>query len=83
MDFLQMMVAGLAGSPSMIHCTVLAITRIVFEYRKVNSYPMSGQFSLVEIKYWHKAYMYQSIYLYTLIYIIAPLLAQGDCICFT
>jgi len=41
MDFLQMMVAGLAGSPSMIHCTVLAITRIVFEYRKVNSYVMA------------------------------------------
>lgn len=36
MDFLQMMVAGLAGSPQMIHCTILALTRIIFEYRDVS-----------------------------------------------
>lgn len=35
MDYLSLMVAGLAGSPQMIHSTVLAITRIIYEYKKV------------------------------------------------
>ena len=37
MDFLNMMVAGLAGSPQMMHCTILAITRIIFQYREVTA----------------------------------------------
>ena len=45
MDYLSLMVAGLAGSPQMIHCTVLAITRIIFEYRKVNGYNCYNSFS--------------------------------------
>ncbi|XP_067934576.1 RRP12-like protein [Watersipora subatra] len=35
MDFMNAMVAGLAGSPQMMHCTILAITRIIFEYKDV------------------------------------------------
>lgn len=41
MDFLNMMVAGLAGSPQMMHCTILAITRIIFEYRQVSAPSMT------------------------------------------
>ena len=32
--FMEAVLAGLAGSPNMIHCTILAISRIYFAFRE-------------------------------------------------
>ncbi len=34
-DYLKVLLAGLAGGPTMIHCTLLAITRIYFEFNDI------------------------------------------------
>jgi len=34
-DYLQVILAGLAGNPTIIHCTVLAITRIFYEFKDI------------------------------------------------
>ena len=34
-DFLKQIFAGLAGNPTVVHCTLLAITRIYYEFKDV------------------------------------------------
>lgn len=34
-DYMQVMLAGLAGGPTQVHCTLLAITRIFFEFHDI------------------------------------------------
>ena len=34
-DFLKEIFAGLAGNPTVVHCTLLGITRIYYEFRDV------------------------------------------------
>lgn len=36
LDFLSLVVAGLAGSPHMVHCTILSLTWLICQYKEVN-----------------------------------------------